>query len=85
MIRHDGLIYAYPSRADFAAEALAWTIRRDNGLTWQELDAAALHKLEPALGPDYRFAAYLPSGAWCGGCSCPSPRASGSSRPARWR
>lgn len=66
MIRHDGLIYAYPSRADFAAEALAWTIRRDNGLTWQELDAAALHKLEPALGPDYRFAAYLPSGAWCG-------------------
>ncbi|NHF71777.1 NAD(P)/FAD-dependent oxidoreductase [Paracoccus xiamenensis] len=65
MIRHDGLIYAYPTRADFEAEALSWTIRRENGLDWQELDGGALHQLEPALGPSYRFAAYLPSGAWC--------------------
>lgn len=66
LIRQSGLIYAYPSRADFDAEAISWAIRRDNGLIWQELDAAALHRLEPALGPGFGFAAYLPSGAWCG-------------------
>ena len=65
LIRPGGLIYAYPDRAAFQAEALSWAIRRENGLTWQELDAEALHRLEPALGPGYRFAAYLPAGVWC--------------------
>lgn len=66
LIRRSGLIYAYPERADFDAERLAWAIRRDNGLSWQELDAAALHRMEPALGPRYRFAAFVPAGAYCG-------------------
>lgn len=65
LIRRDGLLYAYPDRADFAAEALAWRLRHDNGVVWRELDAAALRAFEPALSPRYRFAAFVPEGGHC--------------------
>ena len=32
LVQRRGLIYAYPTRADFEAEALAWRLRRDNGV-----------------------------------------------------
>lgn len=65
LIRPSGLIYAYPSKEEFLAEALAWRLRRDNGLAWQELEGAALAVRLPDLDPRYRFAVVVEAGAHC--------------------
>lgn len=65
LIRRDGLLYAYPSRADFAREALAWRLRRDNGVGWTELEAAALRARVPTLSRRYGFGALVEAGAHC--------------------
>ncbi len=65
MIEQRGLLYLYPSRADFEAEALAWRLRRDNGLAWTELDEDELRQTEPELDRRYRFAVRLDAGGHC--------------------
>ena len=60
LIQRTGLLYPYTSRAAFQADALAWQPRRDNGLTWQELDEDALRQQEPALDRRYTFAILAP-------------------------
>lgn len=65
LIRQDGLLYAYPDRAAFEAEALSWHLRRITGLRWQELDRAALEAREPDLAPHYRFGVLAVDGAHC--------------------
>jgi len=65
MIRRDGLLYAYPDRTAFEAEARAWRLRRDLGLVWRELEGEALHEAEPALSRRYGFGLILDSGAHC--------------------
>ncbi len=61
MERH-GILYTYPDRAAFEREALAWRLRRDNGITWHELDADALRQQEPALDRRYTFAVLVQQG-----------------------
>lgn len=65
LLHHDGLLYAYPDRKAFLAEALAWQLRREQGLTWSELESEALHAKVPALSQAYRLGIWIPSGAWC--------------------
>jgi D-amino-acid dehydrogenase len=65
LIRQDGLLYAYLERADFEADALAWRLRRENGITWRELSGPELHAFEPALSPRYQFAALVEAGGHC--------------------
>ncbi|MGA0541315.1 NAD(P)/FAD-dependent oxidoreductase [Neotabrizicola sp. VNH66] len=65
LIRHQGLTYVYPDRAAFARDALAWAIRRDNGLIWREIEGEDLRAHEPALGPGYGFAAVVDRGVHC--------------------
>lgn len=65
LVLRRGLIYAYPQRSDFEAEALAWRLRRDNGLRWQELDAEELARREPSLDRRYRFGVLVEEGAHC--------------------
>lgn len=65
LIHRRGLLYAYPSRAEFQAEALAWRLRRDNGVGWTELEGAALHAAMPGLARRYGFGALVPVGAHC--------------------
>ena len=60
-----GLLYAYPNRAAFEAEALAWRLRRDNHISWKELDAQALHERAPEIGETYQFGILLEQGANC--------------------
>lgn len=60
-----GLLYAYPDRAAFEAEALAWRLRRDNAVGWKELDAQAIRELVPELDHRYQFAILLEQGANC--------------------
>jgi D-amino-acid dehydrogenase len=62
LIKRKGLIYAYPDRAAFEAEAFAWRVRRDNGVDFRELSTAQLHTLEPELSDRYTFAVLVEHG-----------------------
>lgn len=65
LIERRGLLYVFPSRAAFAAEALGWRLRRENGIAWIELDANELHQREPNLDRRYGFGVLLESGGHC--------------------
>ncbi|WP_018260109.1 NAD(P)/FAD-dependent oxidoreductase [Methylobacterium sp. WSM2598] len=65
LIRREGLLYAYPDRAAFAAEALAWRLRRDNGLSWVELGPEDLSRRVPCLSGRYGFGVLIEEGAHC--------------------
>jgi D-amino-acid dehydrogenase len=65
LIHCQGLLYVYPDRAAFEAEALAWRLRRDNGVAWLELDQDELRQREPALSRDYRFGVLVETGGHC--------------------
>jgi D-amino-acid dehydrogenase len=60
-----GLLYLYPSRAAFGAEGLAWRLRRDCGLVWQELEGGALRERVPDVDARYGFGILVPAGAQC--------------------
>ena len=65
MIQRQGLLYIFPDRAAFEREALAWRLRRENGVRWLELDADELRQQEPALDRRYTFGALVEEGANC--------------------
>lgn len=65
LISRQGVLFAYPDRAGFAAEALAWKVRRDNGTKWLELDEDELRQREPALDRHYKFAVLVEENGQC--------------------
>lgn len=65
LIRKSGLLYIYPGRKEFEAEALSWRLRRDNGVRWIELDSDELHRREPAVGPRYTFGVLAEEAGHC--------------------
>lgn len=65
LIERRGLIYVYPNRAAFEAEAMAWEIRHRVGVRWMELDANDLHQREPDLDRRYTFGIMVEEGGHC--------------------
>ncbi len=65
LIERQGLLYVFPGRADFEAEALAWRLRRDNGVQWLELNEDGLRQQEPELDRRYTFGALVQAGGNC--------------------
>ncbi len=65
LVLHNGLLYAYLTRATFDAEAAFWKLRRELGITWIELADAQLRAHAPALDSRYTFAVLIPNGAHC--------------------
>jgi D-amino-acid dehydrogenase len=65
LIERRGLLYVFPSRTDFLAEALAWRLRRENGIGWIELDRNELHQREPDLDRRYGFGVLVEAGGHC--------------------
>ncbi len=65
LVVRQGLLYVFPTRAEFEAEALPWRLRRDNGVRWLELDADELRQQEPTLDRRYQFAVLVEEGAHC--------------------
>lgn len=65
LIVRKGLIYTWPDRAAFETEALAWRLRRDNGVAFRELSRTELHELEPGLSERYSFAILVEKGGHC--------------------
>jgi D-amino-acid dehydrogenase len=65
LIVRQGVLFAYPSRAAFDAEALSWRVRRDNGVKWLELNEDELRQREPALDRHYTFAVLVEENGQC--------------------
>ncbi len=65
LIQRGGLLYPYPSRADFEAERETWAIRREQGIAWTELDENELRQREPELDRRYQFAVHVHEGGHC--------------------
>jgi D-amino-acid dehydrogenase len=65
LITRQGVLFAYPDRAAFEAEALSWDIRRDNGTRWLELDEDELRQSEPTLSRSYKFAVLVQENGQC--------------------
>jgi len=65
LIERSGLLYIFPARADFENEALAWRLRRNNGVRWLELDKDALRQQEPELDRRYTFGVLVQAGGNC--------------------
>ncbi len=65
LIERRGLLYVFPTRADFEAEALSWTIRHETGVRWIELDENDLRQREPSLDRRYTFGLVVEDGGHC--------------------
>jgi D-amino-acid dehydrogenase len=65
LITRQGVLFAFPDRAAFEAEKLSWSIRRDNGTKWLELDEDELRQREPALDRHYKFAVLVEENGQC--------------------
>lgn len=65
LIRRDGLMYVYPSRAEFEREAMAFRIRRQVGLSWREIGPEEMRQLQPELDRRYGFGALFEEAGHC--------------------
>jgi D-amino-acid dehydrogenase len=59
-IRPTDYLYLYRDRAGYEADRFTWTLRRQAGMTWTELDEGALRAREPDLSGVRRFGVALP-------------------------
>lgn len=58
--------FVYRDRAEYRGDRLAHALRRDHGFEAEEMETDALRALDPALSPDYAFAASYPDHGWIG-------------------
>ncbi len=60
LVRRDGSLIVYRTRAGWERSQAAWALRRRNGVEWRELGPEALRALDPALTPGLYRGALLP-------------------------
>ncbi len=65
LIQRRGLMYIYPTRKEFEAEAMAWRIRYRVGIAWREVDTDELYQREPQLDRRYTFGILVEEGGHC--------------------
>src|SRR5579872_3230412 len=65
LITRQGVLFVFPSRADFDAEELSWRLRRENGVRWLELSDDELRQREPALDRRYKFGLLVEENGQC--------------------
>ncbi len=65
LITRQGVLFVFPSRADFEAEELAWRLRRENGVRWLELSGDELRQREPTLDRRYTFGLFVEENQQC--------------------
>jgi D-amino-acid dehydrogenase len=65
LITRQGVLFTFPDRAAFEAEAVSWSVRRDNGVKWLELNEDELRQREPALDRHYKFAVLVEENGQC--------------------
>ena len=52
-------LFIYRDRAHFEADAFAWSVRAENGFSWEVLEGPAFRDYDPAFSPDLRLAVRL--------------------------
>lgn len=52
-------LFLYRDRAHYKGDAFGWSIRRDHGFVWDELEGPAFHDYDPVFGKEIGFAARL--------------------------
>jgi len=52
-------LFIYESRAHFERDAFGWSIRRDAGFEWEELEGEDLHAYDPSFSRRLKFAVRL--------------------------
>jgi len=65
LITRQGVLFVFPTRADFAAEDHAWRVRRETGVQWLELSADELRQREPGLDRRYTFGVLVEENGQC--------------------
>lgn len=60
LLRRNGHLVVYRSKADHASDALGWRLRRDNGIAFEVLERDALRQQEPGLSHDYEVGVFVP-------------------------
>jgi len=65
LITRQGVLFVFPTRADFDAEGLSWRLRRENGVRWLELSADELRQREPSLDRRYTFGLLVEENGQC--------------------
>lgn len=65
LVSRTGLMYVFPSRKEFEAEAEGWKIRGEMGVKWLELDEDELRQRVPELDRRYTFGVLIEEGAHC--------------------
>lgn len=65
LITQQGVLFAYPNRTAFEAEALSWRVRRENGTQWLELSEDELRQREPTLDRRYKFGVLVEQNGQC--------------------
>ncbi len=63
LVRRDGSLIVYRTRAGWDGAQASWALRRRNGIEWQELGPAELLRLDPSLVPGLHRGAFLPGNA----------------------
>jgi D-amino-acid dehydrogenase len=53
LVRKQGHLFVYRSEESWRKESLAWQLRRENGVEWDEFDEDGLRQLDPNLSRDY--------------------------------
>lgn len=48
-------IYAYAHRSEFEQEKYAWSLRKDAGITPEEIEGTSVSEIEPNLSPNIKF------------------------------
>lgn len=65
LVERQGVLHIYPSRADFEADDLGWSVRRKVGVEWLELSAEELRQREPDLDRRYGFGVLVEEAGRC--------------------
>ncbi|MDH3665788.1 MAG: FAD-binding oxidoreductase [Paracoccaceae bacterium] len=63
-LRRGPYVFLYPDRKTFQKDAFGFGLRRGHGVTWEEWDREKLADWDPALSPDFGFAAAINGGAY---------------------
>lgn len=60
LIRKDGMLYVYRSEQRLKRDALAWDLRRRNGIAFNKLTGKEITEFDPSLSDDFREAMFVP-------------------------
>ncbi|KQT54543.1 amino acid dehydrogenase [Aureimonas sp. Leaf454] len=60
MLRKDGNLQVYESRAELDASEPGWTARREHGIAFRHMDAEEMATLQPGLSPRFTHGTFTP-------------------------